>query len=134
MSSFAVARRLAFATFVAAAAATAPGACAQTESSALSHAEVSAETLAAMQAGQMMPAGERALPDPHVSIKTREQRKAETLLARRGDVVGGGLATYRDSISQQIAGKNSTKTRAERKAETMDAITHKQMLRAGEAA
>ncbi|HET9207018.1 MAG TPA: hypothetical protein VFO28_12320 [Burkholderiaceae bacterium] len=69
------------------------------------------------------------------STKTREARKAETLLARsRDELVHSGIATYRASISQQTATTHSTRTRAERKAETMEAIKHKQMMPAGEAA
>jgi len=134
------ARRLALATFVAAvAAAAAPVVWAADRDGAaapLSRAEVKAETIAAMHAGQTMPPGERAVPQAGFSsTKTRAERKAETLAARsRGELVSGGVATYRTYMSQQTAGKYSTKTRAERKAETMDAIAHKQMMRSGEAA
>ena len=69
------------------------------------------------------------------STRTREERKAETMVARdKGELVHSGISTYRASISQQTATAKSTKTRAECKAETMDAIKHKQIMPAGEAA
>jgi len=116
------------------AATTAPAALAQDHATPLTRAEVKHETLAAMQAGQLLRAGEGTPTSPHdaVSTKSRHERKAETLVARsRNELVHGGIATYRASISQQSA--KSIKTRAERKAETMDAVRNGQMLRAGDA-
>jgi hypothetical protein len=52
----------------------------------------------------------------------------------KGELVHSGIATYRASISQQTATAKSTKTRAERKGETMDAIRNKQVMQPGEAA
>jgi hypothetical protein len=119
---------------LAAAAATVP-AWADTEA-ARTRADVKAETLAAMKAGQIV-SGEM-LPSSTAStstVRTREERKAETMVARRkGELVHSGIATYRASISQQAATAKSTKTRAERKAETMDAIQLKQTMQPGEAA
>lgn len=125
------------ATFAAVFAATAPAALAQADEGAQrSRADVKAETIAAMKAGELMPAGEAmpVLAQSPTSIKTRAERKAETLVARSKDeLVHSGIATYRASISQQTATAKSTKTRAERKAETMDAARHGQLIPAGEA-
>jgi hypothetical protein len=135
MSTSPIARRLTLAAFVAAAVATAPAAWADTEGSALSRADVAAETVAAVQAGEMMPAGERSAPEHYTSVKTREQRKAETLLARsRDELLYGAIGSYRGNTWLQTVVGKSGKTRAERKAETMDAIARKQLPRAGEAA
>jgi len=121
----------------AAAAAMTTGALAQDDNTPRSRADVKAETLAAMEAGELV-AGEgtpTARPATTASTKTREARKAETLLARsRDELVHSGIATYRASISQQSATVHTTRTRAERKAETMEAIKHRQMMPAGEAA
>ena len=69
------------------------------------------------------------------SSKTREQRKAETMEARRkGEFQPGGLGNYKSNMSQQTATSKSTKTRAERKSETMQAIKEHKMTPAGEAA
>jgi hypothetical protein len=104
----------------------------------LSRAEVRQQTLAAIEAGDMLPAGEGSATgadDAIASGKTRAQRKAETLEAnRKGEIQTGGLGSYRTNMSQQTATAGSTKTRAERKAQTMQAIKNHQMLAAGEAA
>jgi tRNA A37 N6-isopentenylltransferase MiaA len=69
------------------------------------------------------------------SAKTRAERKAETLQARRkGELPVGGEGTYKSSLSQQTATAKSTKTRQERKAETMQAIKDHQTMQPGEAA
>jgi hypothetical protein len=105
---------------------------------AMTRADVQRETLVAMQAGEMMPAGEGLPQGPEVtgaSSKTREQRKAETIEARRkGEFAPGGLGNYLSNVSQQKAMSKSTKTRAERKSETMQAIKEHKMTPAGEAA
>jgi len=105
---------------------------------AMTRADVQRETVAAMQAGEMMPAGEGLPQGPEVtgaSSKTREQRKAETIEARRkGEFAPGGLGNYLSNVSQQKAMSKSTKTRAERKGETMQAIKEHKMTPAGEAA
>ena len=102
----------------------------------LSRAEVAHQTRAAMQAGEMMPAGEGSPQGPEAALastKTREQRKAETIEARRkGEFAPGGLGNYKTNMSQQTAMAKSTKSRAERKSETMDAIKNHQMTPAGE--
>jgi hypothetical protein len=103
----------------------------------LTRAEVVQQTRSAMQAGEMMPAGEGSPQGPEIALastKTREQRKAETLQARRnGEFAPGGLGNYKSNMSQQTAMSKSTKTRAERKGETMEAIKNHQMLPAGDA-
>lgn len=115
MNATSIARAVAFAATFATAAATAPAAL----------------------AGEVAPAGELTVfdkPAPTVSTKTREERKAETLLARsRDELVYGGIGAYRGNTWLQTAVAKSTKTRAERKAETMQAVQHKQLMRAGEA-
>ena len=101
----------------------------------LTRAEVEQQTIAAMHAGQMMPAGELSAPVQMTSTRTREERKAETLAANRNGGLGSpGQALYKTyNVAPLQAFVGSTKTRAERKAETMDAIKHHQMMRAGEA-
>ena len=130
-------RLFAITTILAAAAATAPAALAQTDGTQRSRADVKQETLAAMQAGEIV-RGEGTPTERETvaaSSRTRAERKAETMQARsRGDLVHGGIATYRASISQQSASTHSTKTRAERKAETMEAVKQNQLMKAGEAA
>ncbi len=102
----------------------------------LSRAEVRQQTLAAIESGDLLPAGEGS---PHAdevvaSSKTRADRKAETMQARRNDgLQTGGLGNYRTNMSQQTATASSTKTRVERKAQTMQAIKSHQMTPAGEA-
>lgn len=107
---------------------------AQAEGSAVSRAAVNAETRAANLAGELMPAGEGSPVDkPIASNKSREQRKAETMQARRnGEFQPGGLGLYKSHMSQHTATANSSKTRAERKAETQQAAKHHQLMRAGE--
>ena len=105
----------------------------------LSRAAVNQETRAAMASGEIAAAeGEGRPQGPEayaVSTKTREQRKAETIQARRnGEFYAGGLGTYVSNMSQQKAMAKSTKTREERKAETMQAIKTHQTMQPGEAA
>jgi hypothetical protein len=106
------------------------------DDTARTRAEVKAEVLAAMKAGELA-AGEGSPTERAAlaaSTRTREQRKAETLLARsRDELVHSGIATYRASISQQTATAHSTRTREQRKAETMQAIKQGQMMPAGDA-
>ena len=135
MNASQLTRIAALATVFAAAAATAPVALAQSDSTPLSRAEVEQQTIAAMQAGQMMPAGELSAPVHMASTRTRDERKAETLAANRNGGLGSpGQALYKAyNVTPRLALATSTKTRAERKAETMDAIMHHQIMRAGEA-
>jgi len=135
MNTTHLARLAALATVFAAAAATAPAALAQADGTQFSRADVTQETRAAMQAGQMMPAGELSAPVQMTSIRTREERKAETLAANRNGGLGSpGQALYKGyNVAPREALAHSTKTRAERKSETMDAIKHHQIMRAGEA-
>jgi hypothetical protein len=109
----------------------------QTDERPLTRAEVNAQALAAMQNGEIT-AGEATAPEKQPvpsSTRSREERKAETLQARRnGELPVGGNGTYKSSLSQQTATANSTKTRAERKAETMQAIRNHQTMQPGEAA
>jgi hypothetical protein len=104
----------------------------------LSRAEVQQQTLAAIEAGDLVPAGEGSPQSAEAAIasgKTRAQRKAETMEARRnGEFPTNGLGLYRSNMSQQTATANSTKSRAERKTETMQAIKSHRMTPAGEAA
>jgi hypothetical protein len=110
---------------------------AQAQQQPLSRAEVQQQTRAAIEAGDMLPAGEGSPQADEAAIasaKTRAERKAETMQARRNDgLQTGGLGSYRTNMSQQTATASSTKTRAERKAQTMQAIKAHQMPPAGEA-
>jgi hypothetical protein len=109
----------------------------QTDERPLTRAEVNAQTREAMQSGQIV-SGEGRPQGPETAItpsKTREERKAETLQARRnGELPVGGNGTYKSSLSQQTATKNSTKTREERKAETLQAIREHKTMQPGESA
>jgi len=111
----------------------------QVEGGSLTRAEVQQQTLDAIKSGTIMRAGEGLPQGPETqatSTKSREQRKSETMQARRnGEFYPGGLGTYVSNVvSPQKAMAKSTKTRAERKAETMQAIKDHKMLPTGEAA
>src|SRR5512134_237211 len=127
MNAFNLTRLSAAAAVVAATACllAAPAQAQTTDDRPLTRAEVNQQTLAAMKAGEIV-SGEGRPQGPEayaVSTKSREERKAETLQARRkGELPVGGEGTYKSSLSQQKATAHSTKTRAERKAETMQAI------------
>jgi hypothetical protein len=136
MNASQLTRLAAFATAFAAAAAAAPAALAQADSASLSRADVKQQTRAANVAGHMLPAGELIAVDvPATSTITREQRKAETLAANRNGALGDyGQNTWKaENVTPRAPLATSTKTRADRKAATMLAIQHKQMLPAGEA-
>jgi hypothetical protein len=111
---------------------------AQSESAPLSRADVAAQTRAARDAGQLIPAGEGSPTDYQLAVhsdKTRAERKAETLAARsKGELAPGGLGLYKSNMSQQTAVAHSTKTRAERKAETQELAAQHKLMPAGEAA
>ena len=128
-------RLAAIATVFAATAATAPTALAQSDSTPLSRAEVNQQARAAIMAGRMLPAGELIAADvPAASTVTREQLKAEVLAASRTGKLGDyGRNWYAYNVALWLPLATSTKTRADRKAETMQAIQHHQMLAAGEA-
>jgi hypothetical protein len=116
----------------------APAQAQQADGRALSRAEVNQETLAAMKSGTIV-SGEGLPQGPAsvaVSTKTREERKAETMQARRnGEFYAGGLGTYMSNVvAPQRAMAKSTKTRAERKSETMEAIKDHKTMQPGEAA
>ena len=132
MNATPLTRLVAFAAVLAAAAATAPAALAQGDGTPLTRDEVKQQTRAAMQAGQMTPAGELSAPVHMTSTKSREQRKAETLTANRNGALATRYEGYNAPSADALA--HSTKTRAERKAETMDAIRNHQIVPAGEAA
>jgi hypothetical protein len=105
---------------------------------AASRADVKAQTRAANKAGQLLPAGEMNAADkplPLASIKTREQRKAETLAANRNGGLGSpGQSLYNvHNVAPREALAHSTKTRAERKSETLEAARANQLMPAGEA-
>lgn len=89
-------------------------------------------------AAYAMPPGEGSPTDNEAvahSTKTRAERKAETIEARRnGELPAGGLGLYKSHMSQQSAMARSTKTRAERKAETQEAAKQHKLMPAGEAA
>ena len=110
---------------------------AQTEGAPLSRAAVNEQTRAAAAAGQLLHAGEATPADnqrPTDSSKTRDQRKSETIEARRkGEIPAPGLSLYKSNMSQQTAVAHSTKTRAERKAETAQAAKEHRLMPAGEA-
>ncbi|MFI4932277.1 MAG: hypothetical protein ACHP83_18690 [Burkholderiales bacterium] len=136
MNASQLARLTALATVFAAAAATVPAALAQSDSSTLSRADVVEQTRVAIMAGQMLPAGELISANaPVASTRTREQRKAETLAANRNGALGdygpNAYRPYNAAFREALAA--STKTRADGKAETRQAIKQNQMLRAGEA-
>jgi hypothetical protein len=90
------------------------------------------------RASQWLPAGEGTPTDEYSAVhsdKTRAERKAETLDARRkGELAPLGLGLYKLNMSQQTAVVGSTKTRAERKAETQEAAARHQLMPAGEVA
>ncbi|HEU5293879.1 MAG TPA: hypothetical protein VFU71_03725 [Burkholderiaceae bacterium] len=69
------------------------------------------------------------------STKPRDQRKAETREANRNGGLGSpGQTSYKTyNMSQRDLLAKSTKTRAEGKSETMQAVNGKQMMPAGEA-
>jgi hypothetical protein len=108
----------------------------QTDSTPASRADVKAQTRAANKAGELA-SGEATPPEkqaPTKSTKTRAQRKAETMEARRkGELPSPGEATYKTNMSQQNATAKSTKTRAERKAETAEAVKQGKLAPVGEA-
>jgi hypothetical protein len=84
-----------------------------------------------------MPAGEGSPTEPAAapSTKTRAERKAETLQARRnGALLPPGVGMYKTYMSQNGAVSSSARTRAERKAETLEAAHKHQLMPAGEAA
>ncbi|MCW5656589.1 MAG: DUF4148 domain-containing protein [Burkholderiaceae bacterium] len=126
-----------FVSTAAALAATAALLSAPAQAQQLTRAEVNQQTLAAMKAGEIV-SGEGRPQGPEAfaaSSKTRAERKAETLQARRkGELPVGGEGTYKSSISQQTATAHSTKTREQRKAETMEAIKNHETMQPGEAA
>lgn len=96
-----------------------------------SRAEVNAETRAAEKAHQLTPAGEGSpAPAPEArSTKTRGERKAETLEARKtGQLHRTGLEPeYKEA--RALAKMPSTTTRAERKATTKAAEKSGQLTR-----
>src|SRR5262245_8687293 len=120
-----------FAAVLAAAAAAAPAAFADSGGRPLTRHEVKQQTMAAMQGGQMVPAGELSAPMPIAFTTSRDARKAETLAANRDGTLRSRYEGYDVAPGEALA--HSTKTRAERKAETMAAIRSHQLLRAGEA-
>ena len=117
----------------------APVAYAAADAQPASRAEVKEQTRAANQAGEMMPAGEASAADKHtccrLHTKTREQHKAETLAANRNGALSDyGPNTYRtQNVATREALAKSTKTRAEGKAETMQAAKDRKMMPPGEA-
>ena len=101
---------------------------AQVDAAPLTRKEVKAETRAARDAGELMPAGEQsARQKPFVSSKTRAQRKSETLSAERaGKLLPAGEG------EKSIEPVHSNKTRRERKAETLAAAKAGQLMPPGE--
>jgi hypothetical protein len=101
-----------------------------------SRATVKAETRAAAKAHQLAPAGEAdnfQKPTTSASSKTRSERKAETLQARKdGTLRPAGLGG--EVMAERAAAKlpKSSKTRADRKAETLTAAKAHQLTPAGE--
>lgn len=102
---------------------------------ALSREVVKEQLRAAQQAGEIV-SGEGSPQGPQfVATKTRADRKAETMEARRkGEFQAGGMGLYKQHMSQQTATAKSTKTRVERKGETMRAIQEHKTMQPGEAA
>ena len=102
----------------------------------VSRAEVKEQTRAANKAGEIATGEEDAaykLPQP-VSVRTRADRKAETLAANRDGGLGSpGQALYRAyNVAPREALAKSTKTRAEGQAETLQAVRNHQVMGAGE--
>lgn len=108
---------------------------AQVQSATRSRAEVRAETLAAVQAGQLTLAGEGRPADaapPFKSSKTRAERMEETLQARRDNqLIPAGAGDVQTSDAA-LRAQRSTRTRGERKAETQVAIARGELVPAGE--
>jgi len=103
----------------------------------LSRAEVNAQTRAAGHAGLLVegeldPSIKQPAP---LSIRSRTERKAETVAANRDGGLGnnGKRTYYTHNIAPREALAKSTKTRADGKAETQQAIRHRQVIGAGEA-
>jgi hypothetical protein len=98
-------------------------------------AEVKAETRAANKARQLQAAGEGPISDPAAkapSTKTKVERKAETLPARKeGKLSPAGIAGQLKT-DKAIATARSTKTKEDRKAETRAAARAHQLAPAGE--
>src|SRR5262245_35286305 len=77
---------------------------------------------------------EKQMPDGPPAI-TRDERKAATLAANRNGGLGSpGQSSYRTyNLSQREQLAKSTKTRAQGKAETMQAVKEHKLMQAGEA-
>lgn len=110
----------------------------RTDAGAVSRADVKEQTRAANKAGQIAAGEEESLKSqmPNTpSTKPRDQRKAETREANRNGGLGSpGQTSYKTyNMSQRDLLAKSTKTRAEGKSETMQAVNGKQMMPAGEA-
>jgi hypothetical protein len=110
------------------------GASSAQSSTSPSRAEVKAETHALEKAGKLVPAGEGS-PSPAplpLSHKTRADRKAETLQARKADELHrtGLEPEYKEA--RALAKQPSTTTRAQRKASTTAAARAHELTPAGE--
>jgi hypothetical protein len=97
-----------------------------------SRAEVKSQTKAANKANELWRGGEAPLPQqPFQPQKSREDRKAETLNARkRGEILPPGLANFKANTARP---PRSDRTRAERKAETLQAVKDGTLSPSGEA-
>jgi len=101
-----------------------------------SRSDIKAETRAAEKAGRLTPAGEGSPTDATpstASTRTRAERKAETLQARKDGLLRkpGPAPEYVEA--RAMAKRPSTTTRAERKAATSAAAKAHQLTPAGEA-
>lgn len=103
--------------------------------STVSRADVKAQARAANKAGQL-PAGEEDIANKQapISVRSRADRKAETLAANRNGGLGSpGQSLYNGyNVASREFLARSTKTRAEGKAETLQAAKDHQLMPAGE--
>ena len=100
-----------------------------------SRAEVKGATRAALRSGQLTPPGEATRvqrPDVTASTRSRSDRKAETLQARKaGELRPAGMEPEWKA-ARRDARKPSTLTRADRKAATLAAAAQGKLVPAGE--
>ena len=110
------------------------GASSAQSSASPSRAEVKAETRALEKEGKLVPAGEGSLqPAPlPPSHKTRGERKAETLEARKAGTLRRTGLEPEWKEARALAKQPSTTTRAQRKATTLEAARAHELTPAGE--
>jgi hypothetical protein len=117
-----------------------PAAYAVADGQPVSRTEVKQQTRTANQAGELLPAGEAIAADkqtlPATTTRTREQRKAETLAANSNGALSdygpNSYGPYRNAATRAALAA-STKTRADGKAETLQAAKDHKLMAPGEA-